>query len=952
MMGEQTIQEPIPAPMRKKYLPAVGPRLKVLLVLVLALFSLLSVNSLYLSAVTFTQWATGQVIEDYFYIWMFFLHLVLGLAIIVPVLVFGGVHIRNAYGRPNRRAVRAGIALFATSLILLGTGILLTRIEGVVEIRDPDMRSIIYWLHVITPVVAIWLFILHRLAGRKIRWRTGLSLGGVGMAFAIAMAFLHSQDPRVWNVAGPKSGEQYFFPSLARTATGNFIPARALLMDEYCQRCHPDIYEDFQHGVHKLSSFNNPAYLFSVKETRRVAKAQDGTTQASRFCAGCHDPVPFYSGAFDDPKFDDPAYDLAADPLAQAGITCTTCHSITHINSVRGNADYTIEEAIHYPFAFSDNTALQWLNNLLVKSKPGLHKKTFLKPLHQTAEFCGSCHKVHLPEELNKYRFLRGQNHYDSFLLSGVSGHGAQSFYYPDKAQANCNGCHMKLEESTDFGARRRDESGLLKIHNHQFPSANTALPALLGAPAWAIESHHKFNDGVMRVDIFGLKVGGNITDALIAPIRPEVPALAPGATYLLETVIRTLKMGHDFTQGTADSNEVWLDVELRSGERVIGRSGEVDARGEVDPWAHFVNAYVLDRHGEKIDRRNAQDIFVPLYNNQIPPGAADVVHFRFKLPADIAEPVTADVKLKYRKFNAKYMRYVHGEDYVNALPVITLASDSVTFPVARSAGGAGGAVTAPAPEIVPWQRWNDYGIGLLRKGMRGSSKGELRQAEAAFAEVEKLGIADGPLNRARVYVKEGRVPDAVLALKLAAERGAYPWVVAWFTGIVNVQNGNLDDAIANFTSIADNAFAGAAERDFDFSRDYRVLNELGKALFERAKQERGEEGESERRRLLEAAAHRFHEALALDPENVTAHYNLSLIYPQLGAEDRAREHGEKHRRYKTDDNAQDLAISKHRAANEPADHAAEAIVIYDLQRPADAAERPAAEKRTEGSKP
>ena len=39
------------------------------------------------------------------------------------------------------------------------------------------------------------------------------------------MVILQSQDPRQWNVVGPKSGEKYFFPSLARTATGNFINA-------------------------------------------------------------------------------------------------------------------------------------------------------------------------------------------------------------------------------------------------------------------------------------------------------------------------------------------------------------------------------------------------------------------------------------------------------------------------------------------------------------------------------------------------------------------------------------------------------------------------------------------------------------------------------------------------------------------------------------------------------
>jgi hypothetical protein len=52
------------------------------------------------------------------------------------------------------------------------------------------------------------------------------------------------------------------------------------------------------------------------------------------------------------------------------------------------------------------------------------------------------------------------------------------------------------------------------------------------------------------------------------------IPALQPGATYLVEIVIRTVKMGHIFTQGTADSNEVWMDVELRSGKERIGRSG------------------------------------------------------------------------------------------------------------------------------------------------------------------------------------------------------------------------------------------------------------------------------------------------------------------------------------------------------------------------------------------
>jgi hypothetical protein len=90
-----------------------------------------------------------------------------------------------------------------------------------------------------------------------------------------------------------------------------------------------------------------------------------------------------------------------------------------------------------------------------------------------------------------------------------------------------------------------------------------------------------------------------------------------------LEVVVRTAKLGHPFTQGTADSNEVWVDTLAKSGDRVVGRSGALGTHNAVDPWSHFINVYMLDRDGNRIDRRNPQDIFTPLYNHQIPPGAA-----------------------------------------------------------------------------------------------------------------------------------------------------------------------------------------------------------------------------------------------------------------------------------------------------------------------------------------
>lgn len=921
------------SPRRTTYVPAVGPRLARLLAVVFGLFALLSVNAVYLIVVRLAGRWTGQSYENLFYLYMFLGHLVLGLLIVLPVILFGVIHMGKARGRRNKRAVRMGYALFTAAIGLLVSGIVLTRVEGVIVVKDPTARGVAYWLHVLLPLVCGWLFVLHRLAGKKIRWSVGLRWAGVSGAFAAVALTLQLQDPRQWNEVGNPDGVEYFYPSLARTVTGDFIPEHILQNDEYCKQCHEDAHESWMASAHHLSSFNNEVYLASVRDTRAFAMERDGNVNASRFCAGCHDVVPFFSG-----KFNDPDYDMRNDPTAHAGITCTVCHAISAINSPRGNSDYTIDTPIHYPFAFSENPTLRWINEQLVKAKPEFHKKTFLKPLHQSTEFCGTCHKVHLPEELNDYKWLRGQDHQTSFQLSGVSGHGVTSFYYPPEAEENCNGCHMPLIESDDFGARVRDGSGVTKTFDHLFPSANTAVPLLAAEDGLvtqeqadrAVEAHRRFNEGVMRVDIFGLREDGEISGELHAPLRPEVPALTPGERYLLEVVVRTVKMGHHFTQGTSDSNQVWMELTAEDGRgETLGRSGWMDPEtGQVDPWSHFLNSFVLDRDGNRIARRNAQDIFTALYNHQIPPGAGEAIHYALQVPEDAVGPVTVTARLRYRKFDTEIMRYVlEDPDWANDLPVIELAQDSVSFPV-----GSAGPVTVEAPDFPLWQRWNDYGIGLLRK----PGGAQLRQAEEAFEEVEALGRPDGPVNLARVYLAEGRVDrDAPEALRRARDFDppAREWSVLWFTGLVNKQNGNLDEAIANLQQIVDGGFAQAAGRGFEFSKDWRLRIELAEALYERARQERGDARRSSREELLRRAVGHLEAALELDPEVARAHYIMEQVLIDLGDEEGAAVHAGLHRSYKMDDNARDVAVAAARARYPAADVAAEAVVIYDLHR-------------------
>lgn len=872
----------------RKYTPAVGPKLKPWLWIVLGGFGLLGANGVYLASVTALSRILGDPQQTYFYFLMVVMHLALGFGLIIPFIVFGMTHLVTSWKRPNKVAIRYGLILLIAAFAILFSGLVLVRLSRFdieitpsfslhvpnigFEVRDPTARNVSYWLHVGLPLLAIALYVKHRLAGPRIKWIYARYWGAAVTVVVAVMGALHSQDPRDYTVRGPKEGVSYFRPSEAITANGKYIPASTLMMDNYCLKCHKDSYDGWFHSAHHFSSFNNKAYLSSVRETRQVALERDGNTKAARWCAGCHDPVPFFSGEFDDPNYDD-----VNTPSSQAGITCTACHSITHVNSTRGNADYTIEEPVHYPFAQSENPFLQWLNTTLVKAKPEMHKKTFLKPAIKDSKFCSTCHKVGLPFALNHYKdFLRGQNHFDTFWLSGVSGHGARSFYYPPIAKGKCVDCHMNLIPSNDFGARDFDGQAGREIHNHLFPGANTGLATLRGREDIA-EIHAKYlREQKVRVDLFALREGGTVEGKLLGPLRPEIPTIKPGAKYLVEAVVRTLGVGHPLTQGTVDSNEIWVELIARQGTKVIGRSGGIGEDGTVDPYSHFINVYMLDRDGKRVDRRNPQDIFVPLYNKQIPPGAGQVVHFGLEVPADSVGPIEIEANVNYRKFDRKYFDYIFGPGKGPKQPVAVMASDHVLLPLE----GGPEVKNEDSPIKEKWQRWNDYGIGLFLEGSdKGGQKGELKQAEPIFQKVAELGKADGWVNLARVYQREGRIPDArdALAKASAMPEPAAPWVIAWLTGQINERNGFLDEAIESYESVLATKIPA---RGFDFSGDYEVLNSLAKVYYGRARQE--PIGSDERLAFIRKSIATYRRTIEIDSENVEAHYGLGLNYDEL----------------------------------------------------------------------
>jgi tetratricopeptide (TPR) repeat protein len=263
------------------------------------------------------------------------------------------------------------------------------------------------------------------------------------------------------------------------------------------------------------------------------------------------------------------------------------------------------------------------------------------------------------------------------------------------------------------------------------------------------------------------------------------------------------------------------------------------------------------------------------------------VVHFRIDVPSEgLTGPIELEAKVNYRKFDRTYLDFIYGEGQwpdpdgdgePDPLPVIVMARDSIRLPIA----GGPTPENPPSPIEQEWQRWNDYGIGLfLEGGETGAQKGLLKQAEPVFRTVaEQYGKADGWVNLARVYRREGRIPEALEALEKAAADPEFKasWTINWLTGLINMDQGNLDAAIKNFEDVLSTR---VPDRKFDFSKDYIVINDLGRALDRRG---RIEPLDSEGRlAYMSRAVSAFRRTLALDAENEAAHFGIGQAYAEF----------------------------------------------------------------------
>jgi tetratricopeptide (TPR) repeat protein len=631
-----------------------------------------------------------------------------------------------------------------------------------------------------------------------------------------------------------------FYPSSVHTATGGLLQSRVFLGSETCGQagCHPDALSQWKSSAHASSGLSNPWYRKAYEHTLEGAGAVP-----AKWCAGCHSPALLLSGGDQTDKVDK--------TVADAGVTCTTCHMVSKVRSTMGQGDYEISVPSGIDRLTSPDPKVRALAVKSIRKNPAEHRKelgTLGKPVLATAAFCSTCHKSHLDKPINGVGWVREDNDYDNWQASSISGQGARSFYQP-AAVRDCIDCHMPKEG---------------KLLSHRFAAANSALPALRG-DSEQLRAVEKALKGSMRVDVFAITeaITEAETDAaaVMAPLDRVSAAVRRGESRRIDVVVRNLGVGHLFPGGKADAYDCWLELKAVDDHgKVVFWSGKADEGSPVDPGAHFYRSFLVDEKGERIDKRNTWAARAVVYQRRIQPNVAQAVHYRLEVPADAGSSLTLTARLLYRKFAWEYTRWA---GVSKPMPILAIAEDSVRLNVLP----AGAALPQPADtsnKLDPakdWERFNDYGIALFFKR-------DLKGAERAFRKVAELvpTAPDGWVNLGLVYLTEGDLAAARPQLEKALALDPGLARTHFFLGQLEQNAGDNDKALVHLRKVAER-----------FPNDRGVLAEIA--------------GIQTLQKDFKGAVETLERILAGDPEERAAHYSLMLAQRALGNKEKSEYH-------------------------------------------------------------
>jgi tetratricopeptide (TPR) repeat protein len=627
----------------------------------------------------------------------------------------------------------------------------------------------------------------------------------------------------------PFGEDRPFLPSNATTDTGQFIDSKSFPTAKYCGHCHQEAYAQWRQTAH-ANSFRAPWY---IKNTSMLRDTKG--IEFTRHCEGCHNPIALVSGALTKGSPIDRHFD-------EDGVTCMVCHSLEKVDT-RGTGSYVIAQPTVIVDAdgkpiygeVSDKEILAHLDR---------HTKAVMKDFYRTSEFCSGCHKAALPKMLNGYKWQRAIFLYDEWQQASFAKESPLPFYVKPEV-SHCQTCHMIPEEihGQDYGAQEG------KLASHRWLGANTVLSKYYGYDEQLSKTVAFLKNAALNVDIFGIERNGG---KVVAPLGTTPIDLAAGDDVIVSVVIQNKGIAHNLVPEQRDFYESWVEFEATDASgRMLLHSGALQPDGSLDPSAHSFTNRLVNSSGMLSDRHQVWDTRIVAFNNTIVSGRSQIVRYGFKLPANAVGPITLTAKVNYRRFNQHFMDFGLGKHY--EMPVVEMASRRRVLAL-----GANPAAAPDAQDNPDWMRWNNYGIGLLDAQQYADSA-------RAFQHVVEMrpDYADAYTNVAIANYSWQRYPDSRANLERALQLSPHNARALYYLALIDRVQGQLDAAVADLREVI---------AEFPRSRD--AHRELGYSLYQ-------QHNYSEARTEYEIVQ-------SIDPDDLAAHYILSIVYRRLGMKEKA----------------------------------------------------------------
>jgi tetratricopeptide (TPR) repeat protein len=257
---------------------------------------------------------------------------------------------------------------------------------------------------------------------------------------------------------------------------------------------------------------------------------------------------------------------------------------------------------------------------------------------------------------------------------------------------------------------------------------------------------------------------------------------------------------------------------------------------------------------GEFVDNHKVWTIHSVAYDNTVAAGRSALVRYQFHIPSDVKGSIQVTARVNYRHLRQSYLNNIFGNDHP-LYPIVEIASRSRTLNI-----GDNQPVPPAAGDNPDWMRWNNLGIGYLD---------QLQYADAvnAFRHVVQLrnDYADGYINVGLTDIEWEKYGSARAAIQKALSLSPNSARALYYSALLERRAGHSDAELADLLEVV---------RQYPQSRDAR--RELGVTYYQRDDNER--------------AVEQFEALQAIDPDDLAAHYNLSILYRRMGMKEKAAE--------------------------------------------------------------